>query len=302
MKKYCTVFLKCTLAFAALYIVYQKADINQIVSHIQGVEYPYIILSFVVLNAAQIVSAFRMRYYFESAGQPCSRYFAIALYYIGMFFNTLLPGGIGGDGYKIWAMSKLEHFPKMTSFRLMLSNRASGLFLLLLLTFLLAFFSPSLMAYPYALWLLLACILLVIPGYFISARWLLKEKPQVALEAAKYSFVIQGCCLLSALLLFIGMGMDMSHIDNTLHYLILFMISSIVSVLPISIGGVGLREITFLYGAEHLQLNPSFGIAFSLVYFAINTVLSLGGLIFLPQLHSIHHKHKEHYHGSAYHA
>lgn len=290
MNKYIKLLLKCILAAAALYLVYIKADVPQIVMHLKTIEVRYIILSFLVLNGAQIVSALRMRYYFESAGLSCSRYFSVALYYIGMLFNTVLPGGIGGDGYKIWVMHRLEKFSRMTSFRLMLSNRASGLFLLLILTLLLICFSPYWMAFPHAV--LIVCIggITLVAGYFLSIFWLLKETPQVALRAAKYSFVIQGCCLVSALLLFIGMGIDLLHWNILLNYLILFMISSIVSVLPVSIGGIGLREVTFLYGAEYLNLSAPFGVAFSLVYFAINLVLSLFGLIFIMQLNTIHQK------------
>lgn len=292
MKKIFNLLIKCAFAALAFYIVYKKADLSQVMEHIKDIKLPYLFLSFVVLNGAQLVSAFRMRYYFESAGLPCSRHFSIALYYIGMFFNTMLPGGIGGDGYKIWAMSRLERFPKRTSFRLMISNRTSGLFLLLLFTFALTFFSDFFMAFPHAALLLVTgCIVMVI-GYFLSAKWLLKESMHVALGAARYSFIIQGCCMISAMLIFYGMGIEFSQTQEYINYLIIFMISSIVSILPISIGGAGLREVTFLYGAHHIGLSSSFGIAFSLVYFAINMLLSLLGLIFISDLKNIHQKQK----------
>ena len=30
----------------------------------------------------------------------------IKLYYVGMFYNLFLPGGIGGDGYKVWMLRR----------------------------------------------------------------------------------------------------------------------------------------------------------------------------------------------------
>lgn len=292
MKKVFNLLIKCTFALLAFYIVYKKADISQVMDHIKDIKFPYLFLSFVVLNGAQLVSAFRMRYYFETAGVPCSRHFSIALYYIGMFFNTILPGGIGGDGYKIWVMSRLESFPKRTSFRLMVSNRTSGLFLLLLFTIALAFFSDYFMSFPYAALLLTAGLVVMIAGYFLTVKLLLKESPKIAIGAARYSFIIQGCCMISAMLLFYGMGIEFSQTQDYINYLIIFMISSIVSILPISIGGAGLREVTFLYGTQHMGLSSSFGVAFSLVYFAVNMLLSLLGLLFISNLNHIHQKHK----------
>ncbi|NTW24856.1 MAG: flippase-like domain-containing protein, partial [Lentimicrobium sp.] len=68
--------------------------------------------------------------------------------------------------------------------------------------------------------------------------------------------------------------------DNTIAYLFLFLVSSIVATLPITIGGIGSREITFLFGAEIMQLDVHQSIALSLLFYIITAIVSLGGIYF----------------------
>ena len=64
----------------------------------------------------------------------------------------------------------------------------------------------------------------------------------------------------------------------------MFFISSVVSVVPISIGGVGLRELTFLYGLNILGLNPAVGVVGAFLFFIITILSSLIGAFFkIPQ-------------------
>lgn len=284
MKKFFKILLKILGASLALYIVYIQADITKIFEHLKTVN-PWAIMGcFLILKLAQIVSAFRMRYYFRSAGLACSRFFAIALYYVGMLFNTILPGGIGGDGYKVFLMKHVANFSRLACLRLMISNRASGLFILGLITLFLLFYSDFTNYIPFYSFTLPAAIIGLFLAYIFSINFLLKEPFWVAIHAMKYSLVIQGCCLISAAILFYGMDLKVEYSQQFIDYLVIFMVSSIASILPISIGGAGLREVTFFYSTKLLGLNSEFGVAFSLIYFGINAILALFGILFLPYM------------------
>ena len=63
-------------------------------------------------------------------------------------------------------------------------------------------------------------------------------------------------------------------------YLFIFMISSVVSVLPLTIGGIGSREVTFLYGAKWLELDANTAIGISFVFFLITALVSFLGIVF----------------------
>jgi hypothetical protein len=67
-------------------------------------------------------------------------------------------------------------------------------------------------------------------------------------------------------------------------YLVIFLISSAVAVLPISIGGVGVRELTFLYGSQLLNVDMNVAVGISFLFYLITAVVSLGGVwyVFRP--------------------
>ena len=67
-------------------------------------------------------------------------------------------------------------------------------------------------------------------------------------------------------------------------YLFLFFFSAIATALPITIGGVGAREMVFLLGAKFLHLNNELSIALSLMFFLLSAIVSLGGIywVFFP--------------------
>jgi len=63
-------------------------------------------------------------------------------------------------------------------------------------------------------------------------------------------------------------------------YLFIFLLSSMVAVLPLTIGGIGSREFTFMLGAQWLGLDLNLSIALSLLFYLITALTSFGGLIY----------------------
>jgi uncharacterized membrane protein YbhN (UPF0104 family) len=66
---------------------------------------------------------------------------------------------------------------------------------------------------------------------------------------------------------------------NLVDYLTLFLISSVVSVLPITIGGVGARELVFLFGYKFLEIDKTASVSFTLLFFLITAFSSLPGVL-----------------------
>jgi uncharacterized membrane protein YbhN (UPF0104 family) len=67
-------------------------------------------------------------------------------------------------------------------------------------------------------------------------------------------------------------------------YLTLFLVSSVAAVLPLTVGGVGIRELTFLYGLEWIGEEPATGVTFSFLFFMITALSSLVGLFLLNRV------------------
>jgi uncharacterized membrane protein YbhN (UPF0104 family) len=277
-KNHALLLVKLLFIAAAFALIFWKADIGRISFYLKNVSPFIILLSYVVLTFAQVVSALRTRFYFASVGLELDKKFSIGLYFIGMFFNTILPGGIGGDAYKIYLIHKLKNFPRMKSLRVLLSDRASGLFILLMLLFFLVFFSDVSIVTQYAKIAVLLAVPITILCYFFGIKTFAKELPKTAIFAMPYSFIVQLCGILIVIIILSGLGIT-SGVEAAF-YIILFLISSVLSILPISIGGVGLRELTFMYGAPLLGLNPELGITIGIIYFLVNLLCSMNGLAF----------------------
>jgi hypothetical protein len=50
---------------------------------------------------------------------------------------------------------------------------------------------------------------------------------------------------------------------------------------------VGLRELTFLYGHELLHLNPTTGVIVAFLFFIINLISSIIGVLFIKKVENL---------------
>jgi uncharacterized membrane protein YbhN (UPF0104 family) len=256
-------------------MLYLKVDVDQVKLQISKISIFYIIGALLCLFISQIISALRMRYYYLVNDILCSYFLSFKLYWVGMFYNFILPGGIGGEAYKIYIMQK-NKVSSLLSLRLALSNRLSGLYILLILS--LIFY--LMMDYPDKI-IAMLLLLSVVITYPIFAYFILKEKLSVIIGSAIYSIFVQIFSILSGLIIL------SSLVEVNLNYLILFMVSSLVQIIPISIAGIGMRELSFIYGSNFFPVDIEKSISFLAIYFAINLLLSVTGVIFITKKFAI---------------
>jgi len=83
--------------------------------------------------------------------------------------------------------------------------------------------------------------------------------------------------LLSAFFILKAVGIQGDYLD----YLVIFMASSVVAVFPFSIGGVGARELVFLYAHQFMSIDEEKAISFTLLFFSTLVVSSLPGIYFM---------------------
>lgn len=273
--------LKLVIAVGAIAYVLSQNDLRVLKGYLLQVDILWLIVSFTLLNAAQLLSAGRMRFYFATQGVEMKTGFSIALYYVGMLYNTVLPGGIGGDGYKVYIAHKYWDFPALRGARLLIVDRGNGLLFLLAIFYGMAACSPIVQEVlpHWPVWLG-AGALMTLTGYRLAVRWLIGETWRQSIIAGFYSFGTQALTLASALMLFYALGIQMALLE----YMMLFALATVASVLPISVGGAGVRELVFWYGAPFIGVQPEGGIAVSLLFFGVYLAASLIGLLFMPQL------------------
>lgn len=273
MKPFLKAFIKILLSVAALYYVFTKIDIHQVVAIFRNVDYLLLMIALVFFVLSKIVSAWRLNYFFKAIKVKLKNKSNLRLYLLGMYYNLFLPGGIGGDGYKVWILNKKFNTRIKDLFWGVLLDRVNGVFVLYLLALLMVpFLTLSNEIELYAV-LLVPISLLV---YVIVNRKFFRSFYIVMIPTSLLSAVVQILQLLSAF--FILFAND--SLEHPAAYLFLFLISSIVAALPITIGGIGSREITFLFGAKLLHLDINLSIALSLIFYVITLIVSLGGIYY----------------------
>jgi len=266
--------IKIAGSLLALYLLYTQIDFEATIRIISRSNIFFLLAALIFFNGSQLVSAFRLNVFFKKIHISLSDAFNIRLYYIGMFYNLLLPGGIGGDAYKGYLLNK--HFGTSASSLAgaMIADRASGLFAILILS---AFFGIRL-----APQLPLGTAFLVaggtgglIAGFFLF-RLIFKRYRDVFFVTILLSILVQGLQLMA--IWFILMSIGINH--HIMAYLLIFLVSSVATIIPVTVGGLGLREIVFLYGARYFGLEAEISVSVSLLFFILTVLSSLSGLFF----------------------
>jgi len=275
LKKLLKPLLQLLVTALALYLVLKKTDIAKLASIIQGANLWYLLLALFFFNLSKIFNAIRLNRFFKAIGIELSAIYNLKLYYLGMFYNLFLPGGVGGDGYKIYVLQKNHSMKMINIFHAVLWDRICGIFALAFLSILLLLPSSFALKFPHLIpysWVLLVA---VYPCALILNKLFYKQFIKVFTITAIESMLVQ---ITQVITVFFIMK-AMSHNTNIIDYLAIFLISSIATIIPITIGGAGAREITFLYLLGAIQLETSVGVALSLIFFAISALSSLGGIL-----------------------
>ena len=273
--------LKTIITILLLYITYTKTDLKLLREHLSKVNVLLFAAGYAMQNLSVILSSVRSRLYLKEYGANISAYNCLTLYYLGMFYNLILPSGIGGDGYKIYLLWIKERFPKWKALRVFFYERLNGL---AALTFIVLFFAlkSSLVERHWSIYpITIALLALLFPSYLLGACLIFRDRFRSACQCMPFSLLSQSTHTISALLVFYAL--DISN-DHTIlaNYLLVILISSVVAILPITIGGCGIRELTFLYAAETLSIvDLNTGISFAICNYILYLTAGLtGGLFF----------------------
>lgn len=275
---------KYAVALALLALVARHVGIERIVASLEQVSWFYLLLAFVLGCVAQMIMALRMRYFFQANGTNVNLRFSCILYYVGAFYNFLLPGGIGGDAYKVLIARLRLHVPAAQGIRIMLADRASGLCIVMLWMFA-SLFSIDLSNIPAAKLLLVLAAICTFLSYLVLCERLLKQPAKTMIAALGYSLVSQ--CMWIATLAVFWRALGGTHFTV---YGALYCAASITGMLPISVGGLGIKEMTFYYGVILLNrhtgmiTDPELGVTLSLCLFAMIFLSSLPGVLFIGRV------------------
>jgi uncharacterized membrane protein YbhN (UPF0104 family) len=268
--------LKILLTGGALYLVFQKIDTAQLLQLSKNLSWPWLLPAIALFIGSKVATAIRLNHYFANIQLVLSTWENWRLYLIGMFYNLFLPGGIGGDGYKVYLLNKAFKTPVKQLLKASLLDRLGGLVAIVALLLALV----GLIELPwkwFETWttkvLLLAAALGVVPAFWLLQKVLFPNFLPSFWQGIIWSLVGQLAQMASVFCLLLALGVQ----DKFLAYQAVFLLSSIVAVLPLTIGGVGARELVVVYAHSYAGIQETEAVAFSLLFFLISAAVSLSG-------------------------
>jgi uncharacterized membrane protein YbhN (UPF0104 family) len=282
-KKILKTGLKLLLTGLALYLVFRKIDTAQLLEVLKTANWAWLIPAIVIFVGSKVATAIRLNLYFRNIGLYISEWHNWRLYLVGMFYNLFLPGGIGGDGYKIYILNRQYQIPVKSLVQASILDRLGGMVAILFL--LLVLILPVNLALPIPSrllpeWLVVIMAMLVFPAFWLVQRIFFKAFLPSFWKANVWSMAGQLAQLVCAWLILKSLGVT----EHFLAYQMVFLLSSIVAVLPLTIGGVGARELVFVYAHEYAGIDEATAVAFSLIFFIITAAVSLVGATIRTEL------------------
>src|ERR1035437_10008989 len=119
--------LKLGVSVAALWWVISQISFKEVIVVFSTSNVYYLGCALFFLIISFIFSAFRQNLSLRITGAHLTQMLNLKLFWLGMFYNLFLPGGIGGDGYKVYIVHKYRHNSIKKNIGAMLVNRIAGL-------------------------------------------------------------------------------------------------------------------------------------------------------------------------------
>lgn len=275
LRKKGIVVLKVLISAALIYFIYTKLNLEEVLVTLKKANPLYLFIALLLVVGSKIIAALRLNLYFHELEVRLTQKSNFKLYLLGMFYNLFLPGGIGGDAYKGYIIKKKFAVDTKKVIAVLVLDRLSGLLLIALYTCILALVLQNSLLTDFKILFAIAIPLGIAFFWFLNKKFFHYVLP-VLWKSVGYSALVQLFQLISILLILKAIGIE----TNMIAYLFIFLISSIVSVIPLTIGGIGSREVTFLYGATLLGLDTNTSVGVSVLFFLITAVISLIGIYY----------------------
>jgi uncharacterized membrane protein YbhN (UPF0104 family) len=255
--------------------------------------------------ATQVVSTWRWRMFARELGLGGTFREYLSYYFVGMFFNLVLPTSVGGDVVRAWY---LAHRPgpktgqRMPAFVSVLADRVSGVVVLAFVACVATALCP--IALP-------PVITYTVIGVGVAAaagviglpilNWLLHQ-PRFATKRLHHlqrltaggvayyrnrrliagttaiSVVVQVNSVIVMALIGLGLGLPVPP----LYYGILMPLMTLLTLLPVSVNGVGLREMSTVLILKQLPATPvseAEAVTLAFLLFVAQSAAALVGII-----------------------
>jgi hypothetical protein len=273
LNKKVTTGLKVLISAVLIYFIFTKINAEEIKEILVKSNPVYLFGATIFFIISKVIAAIRLNLYFHKLNIPLTHKSNLKLYLLGMFYNLFLPGGIGGDAYKGYILKKSFDVPTKKMVSVLVLDRLGGLLLLFIYACALLSFLDFEGLNGFRWMFILAIPLSAVVFWFLNKKFFTYVLP-IFWKTTTLSALVQLAQLISIWFILFALKIEL----NQIAYLVIFLVSSIVAVVPLTLGGIGSREVTFFYGAQLLGLDQSISVGVSVLFFLITAMVSLVGV------------------------
>jgi len=307
MKGKLLALLKPTVTAVLFYILFRKVDFHQFGQSLRNARLDVLFVSFLMLWLGHYICIFRWRMLMRPLLPVYSFANLFGIYCIGLFFNLAFPTAVGGDVVKMYYAGKPSR-RYAQSFAATFLDRDSGMLAMMILACAGILIHPLVLPrIPVALIIWLASASFVVlnvavfaPRFHLRLTGLLHNlrMPKIAAKVDAISDAFQkigkhwGALLGSLLISLVNQFLVIAYvwvlalalrIELSLVYFVIFVpVITLISMIPISLNGMGLREYAFLGLFGAVGVPPAACLALGLLTSASLLLSAIpGGVIYL---------------------
>ena len=303
--------LKLVFSFSILvFILVKEVRIKDIPLALKNIDIFWLALSFSLHALGLLISAYRWQILIRAHKDDVPLGYLAKSYLVGNFFNLFLPTRFGGDVVRIWDGSRYSH-SLLKSSAIVIVERFTGVIVLLTFAFAVAIVRLDMAQSLPIIWIslligfigLLAAFLFFTPlasrflekipekgvltklklkiGDFRRIVLVYKEKKGTFFQALFWAFLLQ----VNVILHYYLAGKAFHLAIPPLDYFIFIPIILLILTIPVTISGLGLREVLFIQIFSAYAVADHVAFSFSLVAdFGFTLIIgAIGGIIFITR-------------------
>ncbi|MFH1888503.1 MAG: lysylphosphatidylglycerol synthase transmembrane domain-containing protein [Candidatus Omnitrophota bacterium] len=312
VKKTVSILLRVSVSVILLFFLFSLVDKKNLVEIIKNADKPLLVLAFFIFFASYALCFLRWDMLLKAADirLPFSR--VVISSAGGMFFSLFLPSTIGGDlvrSIDLAVHTKKSHEVVAT----VLLDRLSGFIGLVAVALLAVIFgwglvydNPGALISVAVIFAILAAVLLVLFNSFLYSkinkvlhspragriRGFIKDLHQEMHIFRHHKSIVVNNLVLSLLIqiimpiIFYIIALSIGIKINIVYFFVFMPIISSISLLPISLGGLGLRDATTIFFFAKAGVSKDMAFAMSLVSFSFILIIGiLGGVLYALTVH-----------------
>jgi uncharacterized protein (TIRG00374 family) len=292
--------LKIAVSLVLVAVLVTQVDLGQALQYLAGLQWLPFLGAVILYLGGVLVRAYRWGVLVWALGVEVSWWRLAGLYFVGSFFSLVLPTGVGGDVVRMYELSR-DSTQTASAISSVLVDRFLGLFVLFALALLALVFGQEIVSAQVRILIALVFVgCLIGVALLVQRTWIeawgrrlgldhllgritiLEELyeslhlygPAALTRATVAALVFNLMLVLTNYLLGLALGIEVS----IWHYFLFVPIISALLMVP-SVGGLGVREATYVFLFGQVGVPPDQAFALALAYDAILILTGLVGAI-----------------------